>query len=68
VIVPVGVGVFGLAEAGRVYLDGDSEGGWHRTFGGGLFFQPVLQPYLLRLGAGSSRESTKVFFILGLAY
>lgn len=30
------LGVFGLADAGRVYVDGDSRGGWHTGTGGGI--------------------------------
>ncbi len=68
VVVPVGIGVFGLADAGRVWLDGASPGGWHTSLGGGLWFQPVSQPYLVRAGIGVSDESTKFFIILGLPY
>lgn len=32
------LGVFGLADAGRVWMDGDSPGGWHTAFGGGVWF------------------------------
>jgi hypothetical protein len=32
------LGAFGLADAGRVWYDGASDGGWHTAFGGGLFF------------------------------
>jgi type II secretory pathway component PulJ len=32
------LGVFGLTDAGRVYLDGDSPGEWHAGYGGGLSF------------------------------
>jgi hypothetical protein len=31
------VGVFGLADAGRVWFDGESPGGWHTALGGGAF-------------------------------
>jgi hypothetical protein len=68
VVVPVGVGVFGFVDTGRVYLDGDSPGGWKTTLGGGVYLQPVGQPYLVRLGAGSSDESTKIFLGMGLPY
>jgi hypothetical protein len=30
------LGAFGLADAGRVYLDGESPGGWHTSTGGGI--------------------------------
>ncbi|HEX2168086.1 MAG TPA: hypothetical protein VHG09_12710, partial [Longimicrobiales bacterium] len=32
------LGVFGLADAGRVFMDGESPGGWHTSFGGGTWF------------------------------
>ena len=32
------LGAFALADAGRVWYGGDSEGGWHTAVGGGLFF------------------------------
>jgi hypothetical protein len=32
------VGVFALADAGRVWFDGRSDGGWHTGVGGGIWF------------------------------
>jgi hypothetical protein len=37
-VVPVRAGVLGLAEAGRVYVDGSSPDGWHAVAGGGIWF------------------------------
>jgi len=68
VVVPVSLGVFGFADAGRVYLDGSSPGGWHTSTGGGIWLRPVLQPYLVRAGVGVGEEATKVFVTLGLPY
>jgi hypothetical protein len=36
-ILPLNTGVFGFADAGRVYLDGKSPGGWHTGLGGGVW-------------------------------
>jgi hypothetical protein len=36
-LVPVCAGIIGLAEAGRVYADGSSPGGWHSTTGEGIW-------------------------------
>jgi hypothetical protein len=36
-ILPLNIGVFGFADAGRVYMDGESPGGWHRGMGGGFW-------------------------------
>jgi len=68
VIVPIGVGVFGFADTGRVFLESESPGGWHTGLGGGLFFQPVQQQYIMRFGAGVSDEATKIFLAFGLPY
>ncbi len=67
-MVPVAAGIFGLADAGRVYLDGATPGGWHTSVGGGIWFKPIAQPYMLRAGAGHSDEGTKVYVLLGLPY
>ena len=37
IMIPFRVGVLGLAEAGRVYVDGNSPGGWHSRTGGGVW-------------------------------
>ena len=68
VVVPVAVGIFGFADAGRVYVGGASPGGWHTGVGGGIYFKPIAQPYLLRASAGVSDERTKIYILLGLPY
>lgn len=35
------VGVLGLLDAGRVWLDGDSPEGWHTGYGGGVWFRSL---------------------------
>ena len=35
------LGVFALADAGRVWMDGDSPGDWHTDVGGGLWFETL---------------------------
>lgn len=35
------LGVFGLADVGRVWYDGVSEGGWHEAFGGGVWLSTL---------------------------
>jgi hypothetical protein len=42
-ILPLNTGVFGFADAGRVYVDRESPGGWHSGMGGG-FWLGVLKP------------------------
>ncbi|HSH75500.1 MAG TPA: hypothetical protein VLA09_07455, partial [Longimicrobiales bacterium] len=68
IVVPVSLGPFGFADAGRVYLDGASPGGWHTSRGGGVWLQPALQPYIVRAGLGASEEATRLFVTFGLPY
>jgi hemolysin activation/secretion protein len=42
-IVPLDLGMFGLVDAGRVYVSGDSPGGWHTAAGVG-FWIGILDP------------------------
>jgi hypothetical protein len=36
-LLPANVGALGFADMARVYVDGESPGGWHRGLGGGLW-------------------------------
>ena len=44
-LIPVDFGLLGFADLGRVYVDGDSPGGWHNAAGGG-FWAGALNPAL----------------------
>jgi hypothetical protein len=48
-IIPVRAGITGVAEAGRVYVDGSSPGGWHSTAGGGIWLGRVFGPQTVSL-------------------
>lgn len=67
-LVPVESGVFGFADAGRVFVDGRSPGGWHVGVGGGLWFKPMGQPNTLRVGAGRSAEGVRFYGSVGLPW
>jgi hypothetical protein len=58
-------GVFALADAGRVWFDGRSEGGWHTGVGGGF--------WLASLGRGVSvawarGEETRLYLSSGVSF
>lgn len=59
------LGVFGLADAGRVYLDGESPGGWHAGYGGGLSFQTLGQVFTLAYAYG---EHGQLYATLGMPF
>jgi hypothetical protein len=55
------VGVIGLADAGRVWFNGDSPGEWHTAAGGGLFFHAAGQSIFFTVAQGE-RMSTNFGF------
>jgi len=61
----VHLGAFGLADAGRVYVDGDSPGGWHTGFGGGLSFQALGR---VATAAYARGERNMVYVTLGMPF
>jgi hemolysin activation/secretion protein len=61
-------GVFGNADAGRVYVDGRSPGGWHTGVGGGVWVALLDRANTASLGITRSREQTAVHAGLGFGF
>jgi len=59
------LGIFGLADAGRVYFDGASPGGWHTAFGGGLTFHTLSRTLSLAYARG---ETGRFYIDLGFPF
>lgn len=68
ILLPTDFGVFGFAETGRVWLDGDSDGSWHKDFGGGILLAPLRRDYTISIGAGVSNERTALVAGLGVGF
>jgi hypothetical protein len=66
-LLPIDIGVLGFADAGRVYVDGNSPGGWHRVAGGGLWFG-VLDPYTGVSVVFTSSKDSRVVVGTGLRF
>jgi hypothetical protein len=49
-------GVFGLVDAGRVWLDGDSPGKWHTGIGGGVWLAALGQTLSVAFAHGDSNR------------
>jgi hypothetical protein len=58
-------GVFLLADAGRVYMDGASPGGWHTAQGGGLWVSALGQAVSLTYANGAD---SKLYLMLGMPF
>jgi len=68
VLLPGRFGVFGLADAGRVFVDGEASARWHSAVGGGVWMS-VLQPAnLLSVALAKSADRTAVYVGAGFAY
>ncbi|MBA2706634.1 MAG: hypothetical protein H0U59_02370 [Gemmatimonadaceae bacterium] len=59
------LGVFGLADVGRVWLDGESPGGWHSGFGGGLWLSSLGQAFSVAFANG---EGNRFYIKRGLSF
>ena len=61
-------GVFGLADAGRVFLKGESSDTWHSSFGGGVFFQMLTLNTILHGAVAHGDEGTRFYVDYGFAF
>jgi outer membrane protein assembly factor BamA len=68
VLIPGDVGMILLADAGRVWFEGDSPGGWHADLGGGLTWSPVTTNAAISLMLAGSRESLRVYIGSGFHF
>jgi len=67
-IAPGRWGVFGLADAGRVSVEGDSSGGWHTSYGGGVFFQMLTLNTVFHGAVAHGDEGTRFYVDYGFAF
>ena len=67
-VLPAEVGVFGLADAGRVYVSGETSDRWHTATGGGLWLAPLSVSNTFSLAVARSPERTAAYARLGFAY
>ena len=67
-IAPGRWGVFGLADTGRVSLQGESSGGWHTSYGGGIFFQMLTLNTVFHGAVAHGDEGTRWYVDYGFAF
>jgi hypothetical protein len=68
IVLPADVGIFGLADAGRVYLEGEDSDEWHTAFGGGVWFAFLDRAHTLSVAAASSEERTGIYVQAGFGF
>jgi hypothetical protein len=63
------LGVLGLADAGRVYLDGESQGDWHTAYGGGLWFRFQIRSSVVAASAAYAQGDKGTLYLkLGMPF
>jgi hypothetical protein len=66
-VLPMHLGALGFADAARVYVDGDSPGGWHTAFGGGFWVSALKPGYNLSV-LFTNNSNRRVVLSLGFSY
>ncbi len=67
-LMPTKFGVFGLGDAGRVYLSGETSDRWHTAAGGGLWLSFLSPANTLSVAAASSAEGTRFIARIGFGF
>jgi hypothetical protein len=67
-LLPGQIGLFGLGDLGRVFLDGEDSDTWHWAAGGGVWLSFVAQRMVLTFAVAASDERTALYFRTGFAY
>jgi hypothetical protein len=67
-VVPTDVGVFGLADVGRVFLAGETSDTWHSAVGGGLWLGFLSRAGTISAAVASSEERTRVYVQAGFGF
>jgi hypothetical protein len=66
--VPLDIGIFGLADAGRVFVSGEDDGTWHTGMGGGLWLGLGQPDQILSFAIADGAEATRVYLRAGFAF
>ncbi len=68
IIMPQLFGLFGSVDAGRVWVDGESEGGWHVGYGGGFWLGFLGSRYLFSASYFQADASSGFYVDWGFAF
>jgi len=67
-LVPGELGVFGLGDAGRVYVSGQTSDRWHAAAGGGLWLAFLSRANTVSVAAAHSVEGTRWYVRAGFPF
>ena len=64
-ILPLRVGILGLADTGRVWVEGESSDKWHSSVGGGIFVRLITTRLVAHGLIAHGDEGTRVYANIG---
>jgi hemolysin activation/secretion protein len=67
-VLPGEYGVFGLADVGRVFLEGESSDTWHTGIGGGVWFAFLERANTISIAVARGDHRTALYLRAGFAY
>lgn len=67
-LVPARWGLFGFAESGRVWLEGEDSRRWHPAYGGGIFFRLEALDSVVRASAATGDEGVRIYVGYGFSF
>ncbi len=67
-VLPGDYGIFGIADAGRVYLEGESSDTWHTGVGGGVWFAFLERANTVTVAVVGGDDRAALYFRAGFAY
>ncbi|MGH7517661.1 MAG: BamA/TamA family outer membrane protein [Gemmatimonadales bacterium] len=68
IVLPAEVGIFGLADAGRVWLEGEDSDEWHEAFGGGIWLAFLSREGTITAAIARGEGRNAVYVRAGFAY
>jgi hypothetical protein len=67
-ILPMEIGLLGLADAGRVWFRGESEGSRHEDFGAGVWISILERSEGIRVGFAKGEERRRIWLTIGTPF
>jgi hypothetical protein len=62
------MGVFGLSDVGRVWVNGGSSTRWHTGFGGGLWFAYLNRRNTISVALANAESRTALYLRTGFMF
>jgi hypothetical protein len=67
-VLPADIGVFALADVGRVFLEGEDSDEWHPGLGGGLWLSYLNRNNTVSIAVAESEERVALYIRFGFAF